>query len=444
VDTIAAIATSRGVGSISIVRVSGANSLDIAKKLSKKSNFTPRVATLTPLFNSNSEIIDEAIVIYFKTPNSFTGEDVVEFQCHGGIVVSDLILSEVIKYGARLAEPGEFSKRAFINGKIDLTKAEAVAKLIETKSIDAAKILARQLKGELKEFVQSARENLIEILAFVEVNIDYAEEDLPGDLIKQIELKLLDLRDELEQIYNSSKRREGLLEGFRVAIIGKPNVGKSSLLNSLLNYDRAITSEIAGTTRDTIEEEIRVGTHIIKIVDTAGIRLARDSIEKIGIERSIDAIKKSDIIIAMFDNSRAFDKEDEKILNELEKFKDKEILYVLNKSDLKNLFDVTKLNRDFIKLNLKKNPQEVVDKVEKILDLIANEDTLLLTSKRQLEAVMSACESIDRSVELLNEHQLELFAFCINEAIEAISSISTNFERGEILDKMFGNFCLGK
>ncbi len=443
-DTIAAIATSRGVGSISIVRVSGANSLDIAKKLSKKSNFTPRVATLTPLFNSNSEIIDEAIVIYFKTPNSFTGEDVVEFQCHGGIVVSDLILSEVIKYGARLAEPGEFSKRAFINGKIDLTKAEAVAKLIETKSIDAAKILARQLKGELKEFVQSARENLIEILAFVEVNIDYAEEDLPGDLIKQIELKLLDLRDELEQIYNSSKRREGLLEGFRVAIIGKPNVGKSSLLNSLLNYDRAITSEIAGTTRDTIEEEIRVGTHIIKIVDTAGIRLARDSIEKIGIERSIDAIKKSDIIIAMFDNSRAFDKEDEKILNELEKFKDKEILYVLNKSDLKNLFDVTKLNRDFIKLNLKKNPQEVVDKVEKILDLIANEDTLLLTSKRQLEAVMSACESIDRSVELLNEHQLELFAFCINEAIEAISSISTNFERGEILDKMFGNFCLGK
>ncbi len=291
-DTIAAIATSHGVGSIAVIRLSGPASLDIAKKLSKKNNFTPRHATLTSLYDSSDDLIDESLVLYFQAPRSFTAEDVIEFQCHGGIVVADMILNEVLKHGARLATPGEFSKRAFLNGRIDLTEAEAIAKLIETKSIDAAKILTRQMKGEVKEFVESVRENLVEVLAFVEVNIDYAEEDLPQDLMDQIKDKLDDLRIELKKTYDSSKRREGLIEGFKVSIVGKPNVGKSSLLNSLLNYDRAIISDIAGTTRDTIEEEIRIGTHLIKIVDTAGIREANDTIERIGIQRSKKANRR--------------------------------------------------------------------------------------------------------------------------------------------------------
>ncbi len=192
-DTIAAIATSHGIGSIAVIRLSGPKSLDIAKKLSKKDNFTPRHATLTTIYDESNDLIDESLIIYFQAPRSFTAEDVIEFQCHGGIVVADMILNEVLKNGARLANPGEFSKRAFINGRIDLSEAEAIAKLIETKSIDAAKILTRQMKGEVRVFVESVRENLVEVLAFVEVNIDYAEEDLTQDLMDQIKTKLYNL-----------------------------------------------------------------------------------------------------------------------------------------------------------------------------------------------------------------------------------------------------------
>ena len=443
-DTIAAIATSHGVGSIAVIRLSGPASLDIAKKLSKKDNFTPRHATLTSLFDSNSDLIDESLVIYFQAPRSFTAEDVIEFQCHGGIVVANMVLDEAINCGARLAEPGEFSKRAFLNGRIDLTEAEAIAKLIETKSIDAAKILTRQMKGEVKVFVENVRDNLVEVLAFVEVNIDYAEEDLPQNLMDQIKIKLDDLRVELKKTYVSSKRREGLIEGFKVAIVGKPNVGKSSLLNSLLNYDRAIISDIAGTTRDTIEEEIRIGTHLIKIVDTAGIREAHDSIEKIGIERSKQAIEDSDIVIAIFDNSREFDDEDRQILNMLNVYNEKDILHVINKIDLESKLDSSSLSKEVISLNSHKDADSIALEIEKILDRSSLDDSLLLSSKRQMEAVKTTYESIEMSVDLLTEGELELFAFHLNEAILSISAISRNFDRVEILDKMFGSFCLGK
>ncbi len=385
------------------------------------------------------------MVIYFKSPKSFTGEDIVEFQCHGGITVANMVLNEVIKAGARIADPGEFSKRAFLNGKIDLTKAEAIAKMIETKSIDAIKVLARQLRGELKNFVEEIREALVEILAFVEVNIDYAEEDLPEDLLMQIENKLSDLQIKLKNTCESSRRREGLVEGFRVAIIGKPNVGKSSLLNSLLSYDRAIISNIAGTTRDTIEEEIKIGTHLIKIVDTAGIREAHDEIEKIGVERSKYAIENSDIIIVMFDNSKEFDREDRKILSLLENIgKEKHILKVLNKSDLPRKINISKIGDDYIEISCKKGSEAVILRLKKILDETSKDDSLLLTSQRQILAVENAYKSIEHSIELINDGELELFAFDINEAINYISSITKGFERTEILDKMFGSFCLGK
>jgi len=390
------------------------------------------------------DIIDEAIVIYFRAPHSFTAEDVVEFQCHGGLIVADMILNEVLKNGARLANPGEFSKRAFLNGRIDLSKAEAIAKLIETRSVDGAKILARQLRGELQNFVQKIRDDLIEILAFVEVNIDYAEEDLPQDLLDQIAEKLKQITISLKNTYESSLKREGLIEGFRVAIVGKPNVGKSSLLNSLLDYDRAIISEIAGTTRDTIEEEVRIGTHLIKMVDTAGIRESNDAIEKIGIQRSIDAISSSDIVIAIFDNSRVNDSEDSIILDILNKFaKDKNIITVLNKIDLPNNFNKTLLN-EYLEISCKKDSRAIISKLKEILDGENQDDSLLLTSKRQMIAVKSAYEEIDHSKIVLNEGELEFFAFHINEAIMHISSITQNFDRDEILDKMFGSFCLGK
>ena len=428
------------------MRVSGPNALSLAKILSHKEAFIPRQATLCFLHDTMNDPIDQAIIIYFQAPHSFTSEDVVEFQCHGGVVVAQIILETLMAHGVRLANPGEFSKRAFLNGRIDLSEAEAIAALIETKSVDAAKMLTRQLKGELRDFVLHVRELLVEILAFVEVNIDYAEEDLPLDMLRQIETKLVNLHAKLLKTYESSKRRQGLIQGFKVAIVGKPNVGKSSLLNKLLSYDRAIISDIAGTTRDTIEEELRIGTHLVKIVDTAGIRQAGDVIEKIGIERSLKAIEESEIVIAMFDNSRASDEEDRTIMELLKEHAyDKHVLTVLNKSDLPSFFDRSLFGTDdIISLSCHESTHLLVDALNAILDTTERDDTTMLTSLRQLSAVKKAYETIEESLRLLTQGQLELFAFHINEAIYAISSITTAFERDEILDKMFGNFCLGK
>lgn len=441
--TIVAIATANGIGSISIVRISGVNALEIARKISRKNNFTPRLATLSYLYDSNNEIIDEALVLYFKAPFSFTGEDVIEFQCHGGIAIANIIIDEALKYGARIANPGEFSKRAFFNNKIDLTKAEAISKIIEAKSVDAVKLLARQLKGELTNFVNEIREDLLFMLAYTEVSIDYAEEDLPSDIFEQIKNKIEKIKIKLSNTLDASKRREGMIEGFKVAIIGKPNVGKSSLLNKLLNYDRAIISDIAGTTRDTIEESVKIGTHIIKIVDTAGIRNASDVIEKIGIEKSIQTINEADIVIALFDNSKVCDDEDRKILELIDENSDKEIIKVLNKSDLENRFDKSSIT-DFIELSTKEDINPLIKEVEQILDSNTFGDDMSLISKRQVSSVENTLYNINLAVQPLNNGELEFFAHFITEALESISSITRPYENDEMLDVMFGEFCLGK
>lgn len=441
--TIVAIATANGIGSISIVRISGANALAIASKISKKTTFQPRLATLSYLYDTNNEIIDEALVLYFKAPFSFTGEDVVEFQCHGGVAIANMIVDEVLKSGARLANPGEFSKRAFFNNKIDLSKAEAISKIIEARSADAVKLLARQLKGELTNFVNEIREDLLFMLAYTEVSIDYAEEDLPTDIYEQIENKLQKITLKLSNTLEASRRREGMIEGFKVAIIGKPNVGKSSLLNKLLNYDRAIISDIAGTTRDTIEESVKIGTHIIKIVDTAGIRNASDVIERIGIEKSIETLNEADIVIALFDNSKNCDDEDKKILELINENSNKEIIKVLNKSDLDNLFDKSILN-NFIELSTKEDINPLIKRVEQILDSNTFGDEMTLISKRQVSSVENTLYNINLSKEPLSSGELEFFAHFITEALENISSITRPYENDEMLDVMFGEFCLGK
>ncbi len=442
-DTIVAIATANGIGSISILRISGKEALKIALNLSHKKELKPRFATLSSVYNSNDEIIDEALLIYFKNPFSFTGEDIVEFQCHGGVAVSNIIMSEVIKQGARIAQPGEFSKRAFLNGKIDLSKAEAIAKIIEARSEDAVKLLARQLKGELSSFVNSIREDLLFMLAYTEVSIDYAEDDLPNDIFEQIEDKLNKIEIKLLDTLEASKRRDGLIEGFKVAIVGKPNVGKSSLLNKLLNYDRAIISDIAGTTRDTIEETVKIGTHLIKIVDTAGIREANDVIEQIGIEKSIEAIDEADIVISLFDNSKELDCEDEKILSLLEKNSHKQIIKVLNKIDLENRFDKSKLDK-FISLSTKQSINPLIYEIESLLDLNSSSDDMTLISKRQVEAVDKTLFYIKEATTPLKTGELEFFSYHITEALENISIITKAYEHEQMLDVMFGSFCLGK
>jgi tRNA modification GTPase len=443
-DTISAIATANGIGSIAIIRISGDGALEIAKKLTCKKDFSPRYATLCNIYDKNSDLIDESIVIYFKAPFSFTAEDVVEIQCHGGFIVAQSILKATIAYGARLATAGEFSKRAFFNGRIDLSEAEAIAQLIEAKSEDAAKILAKQMKGSLKEYIEKTRDDIIHMLAYSEVSIDYAEEDLPEDLVLQIETKLQELKKSLEKTLLASRAREGLMQGFRVAIVGKPNVGKSSLLNALLSYNRAIVSDIAGTTRDTIEEQVKIGTHLIRIVDTAGIREASDEIERIGIERTLEAIKESDIVIALFDGSRAADSEDEQIISLIKsEALNKHILHVKNKIDLEPKFLHVDIKFD-IELNSKESVDELIGALENIMNIANSSDEMMLISQRQISAVENTLRFIDEALSPLRDQELEIFSFCLNEAIKEMASITRPFENDEMLDKMFGSFCLGK
>ena len=443
-DTICAIATANGIGSIAIIRLSGENALSIAKTLTKRDTLKTRYATLSNIYNADDELIDESIVIYFEAPYSFTAEHVVEIQCHGGFIVAQSILKAALSAGARLANAGEFSKRAFFNGRIDLSEAEAIAQLIEAKSEDAAKILASQMKGSLKHFIEEVRDEIIHILAFSEVSIDYAEEDLPEDLVLQIKAKLDELHKLLNKTLQASKSREGLMQGFRVAIVGKPNVGKSSLLNALLNFDRAIVSEIAGTTRDTIEEQVKIGTHLIRMVDTAGIREASDEIERIGIERSLEAIEQSDIVVALFDSSRESDDEDMEIARLVEVAqRSKEVIVIKNKIDLEQKFSLEPLSFD-IKLNSKDDVTPLISALEKIMDVTNSSDEIMLISQRQISAVEETMKNIQEAFIPLEDQELEIFSFHLNEAVKEMASITRPFENDEMLDKMFGSFCLGK
>ncbi|HED1003398.1 TPA: tRNA uridine-5-carboxymethylaminomethyl(34) synthesis GTPase MnmE [Campylobacter jejuni] len=440
-DTIAAIATAHGVGSISIVRLSGERALEFALKLSHKTKLTPRHATFTKLFNQNNEIIDEAIMIYFKAPYSFTGEDIVEFQIHGGFSVSEVLLEELVSLGARLALAGEFSKRACLNGKMTPLKALNIQDLILSKSALAAKIIARNMQGNLGELLEKIRTDLVKTLAFVETSIDYADDDLPSDLLEQISTMCEENSKILKEIYTLSQSKKGLIEGFKIAIVGKPNVGKSSLLNALLSYERAIVSDIAGTTRDTIEESFKLGTHLLRIIDTAGIRESKDAIEQIGVALSKKSLEDADIILAVFDASRVQDKEDEKIFDLLANA-DKKIFWILNKSDLENVFKNTQ-NKNFIKLSAQKDITLLKEELQNYLNSFDSEG-IMVSSLDLINACKISSEAIFRAKGLLEESSLELFAFELNLAINELARFTKDFQRDEILDEMFGNFCLGK
>ncbi|EOI2934289.1 tRNA uridine-5-carboxymethylaminomethyl(34) synthesis GTPase MnmE [Campylobacter jejuni] len=440
-DTIAAIATAHGVGSISIVRLSGERALEFALKLSHKTKLTPRHATFTKLFNQNNEIIDEAIMIYFKAPYSFTGEDIVEFQTHGGFSVSEVLLEELVSLGARLALAGEFSKRACLNGKMTPLKALNIQDLILSKSALAAKIIARNMQGNLGELLEKIRTDLVKTLAFVETSIDYADDDLPSDLLEQISTMCEENSKILKEIYTLSQSKKGLIEGFKIAIVGKPNVGKSSLLNALLSYERAIVSDIAGTTRDTIEESFKLGTHLLRIIDTAGIRESKDAIEQIGVALSKKSLEDADIILAVFDASRVQDKEDEKIFDLLANT-DKKIFWILNKSDLENVFKNTQ-NKNFIKLSAQKDITLLKEELQNYLNSFDSEG-IMVSSLDLINACKISSEAIFRAKGLLEESSLELFAFELNLVINELARFTKDFQRDEILDEMFGNFCLGK
>lgn len=458
-STIVAIATPAGIGAISIIRLSGADSYNITLSLTHKSSLTPRYAHLCAIYDKDGITIDEAIVIFFPKPHSYTTQDVCEIQCHGGVVSARAIVELCYSYGARESNAGEFTKRAFLGGRIDLSQAQAIANLINSHSIQANKMLMRQLKGELGVFVKDLRENLLEILAFSEVHIDYSEE-VQEDYKESMIAKLNAIISKLDSIYELSLSRQSVIEGYTLSIVGKPNVGKSSLLNALLGAQRAIVSEIAGTTRDTIEENITIDGNIVRLVDTAGMRESGDEIEQIGIHRSKEAISRSDIVLALFDGSRALDEQDLMILDILRHTcKDKYLFVLINKNDLPQICDVNPLDEILNLCHKSKQTTPLLislkhtrEDITKILDLLRGiisaqsmpSNSVLLTSAHQLQCVKIALEALRDSQALLQDGALELFSYKIIEALDAIVRITKPYENDELLDKLFSNFCLGK
>lgn len=455
-DTIAAISTSLGEGGIAIVRVSGSRALKIVSGIFKGKNnkglesiktYTMRYGYI--IERETNEILDEVIVSYMKAPKSFTAEDVVEINCHGGVTATNNILMEVIKAGARIAEPGEFTKRAFLNGRIDLSEAEAVIDIIRAKTDLSMRSAVMQSQGKVSKEVINLREKLLEIIAHIEATVDYPEEDLEQITSDSVSIKLKQIIEMLDVILKNSEQGKIIREGLNTVIVGKPNVGKSSLLNALVKENRAIVTDIPGTTRDVIEEFISIDGIPIKIVDTAGIRKSNDVVEKIGVEKSIEKINESDLIILMLDLSREIDEEDREIINYI---RDKKSIVILNKKDLSqklNLDEINGFKSEYIIKTSAFSGEGIDNLKQSIKDLFFNgkieSKDILITNARHKEAVIKARENCISALEALsNTDAIDLASIDIRNAWLNLGEITGDTLEENIIDKIFSKFCLGK
>lgn len=448
-DTICAIATSVGVSAINIIKVSGKEAISIVNKLFTNDLTTKKSGTINyGYIKNNNEIIDEVLVSVFISPNSSTGEDVVEINSHGGISVTNKILELLLTNGCRLAEPGEFLKRSFLNGKNDLLEAESVSDLINAKTEVARKMSTKGLTGDLSKIVKDLRETLVNIIANIEVNIDYPEyEDAimyTNELLKD---KITEINNSLSKIVKESDKGSLIKNGINVGIIGKPNVGKSSLLNKLINEDKAIVTDVAGTTRDIVEGTIILNGINLNLIDTAGIRNTSDLVEKIGVEKSKSIIEKSNLVIALFDSSRPFDEEDLEILNNL---KDKKVIVLINKIDLEQKLDITKLKGfNIIQVSIKENKgiNELIDKIKEMFNLeeIENSDYTYLSNARQI-SIIKECLNIGKEIEKQNKLNtpVDLIQIDLQRLWEKLGELTGETYKEELLDEIFSKFCLGK
>ena len=449
--TIAAISTPIGHGGIGIVRISGEKALEIIAKILKSKNFssTPNNIVYGKIYD-NDEIIDEVLVSYFKSPNSYTGEDVVEINSHGGMLVVERILDLIIKNGATLAEPGEFTKRAFLNGKLDLSQAEAVIDLINSKTKAENNASIKQLEGELGTKIRSIKDSIIDVLVDLEANVDYPEYDIDQISREKVVNRVSEAVKDLCILSDSYEEGKIIKEGINVAIVGKPNVGKSSLLNRLLKEERAIVTEIAGTTRDTIEESIVYKGVVLNIIDTAGIHETEDIVENIGVSKSKKAIENADLVLLLLDNSSKISKEDIDLLNNL---KDKTKFVLINKSDINNtinemLYNYTNSN-ELMLISAKKNIgiTELLDKiVDKFLKQeIMNSKDIVITNKRHKEAIDKTIDAFNNILNSCKKNvPLDMISIDIQNGVSYLGEILGDSVSEDIINGIFSKFCLGK
>lgn len=446
-DTIAAISTTTGIGAISIIRLSGPESLEIASKVFTKD--LTKVETHTIHYGyikNNNEKIDEVLVSVMKAPKTFTKEDIVEINCHGGIATTNKVLEILLNNGARLAEPGEFTKRAFLNGRIDLLEAEATMDLISSKSDKARKMSLNTLTGETSNLIKDLRSDIVGIISNIEVNIDYPEyEDIEVLTNEKILPEIQKFKEKLEKIIKKSKDSKVIKEGIKVGIIGKPNVGKSSLLNSLLEEEKAIVTNVPGTTRDIVEGTIILDNVILNIIDTAGIRESDDIVEKIGIEKSLTIINEADLVIFILNNNEKITAEEKGLL---EKLKDKKKIIVINKIDLENKLDKSILD-NYIEISAKENIgiEKIKDEIKRLFNLgeLEASDLTYMSNARSISLLGKSLNNINDAIsEINNNSPIDIVEFHLKDAWNNLGEIIGETYTDELLDELFSRFCLGK
>ena len=454
-ETIAAIATAYGEGGIGIVRISGPEAFDILGNVfvqAKGTDIEARRVTYGKVIDRETgDTVDEAIAIYMKEPASYTGEDVVELQCHGSVVSLRKTLALVLRNGARMAEPGEFTKRAFLNGRIDLSQAEAVMDVVKAKTDKTFDVAISQLEGSLSGRINEIRVDLLDLLVNITVNIDYPDEDIEEMTYEGLKTSLSSIGDDIEKLLSTAGTGRMIREGLKVAIIGRPNVGKSSLMNSLLKESRAIVTEIPGTTRDTIEEALTVRGIPVYLTDTAGIRKTGDVIEQIGIEKAKEAFNNADFIIDIIDASSPLSEEDREILDYIG---DRKAMILLNKQDAGTVVIPTDIahispNSDIICTSLLtgEGVSEIEDKIEELVygGQIAQSSSIMVTNVRHEELLHRSKQAVGDALVLTeNMEQLDIIEIDVRNAYDLLGEITGETVTDEILDEVFSRFCLGK
>lgn len=440
-DTIAAIATPHGIGGIGVIRLSGPLSLNIAQQLSR-GEIEPGIIQFRHFYAAELQEIDHGIVLYFKAPNSFTGEDVIEIQGHGGPVLQDMLLSRLCELGARLAHAGEYSERAFHNNKLDLTQAEAIADLIESGSQAAAKAAIRSLQGVFSKHIHQLVEQVIQLRSYIEAALDFAEEEIDFLAESDIDLKLQHLIQSTHQILLQAEKGRVLNEGMTLAIAGQPNAGKSSLLNYLAGYDAAIVTDVAGTTRDVIREHIALKGVPVKIIDTAGLRDSTDVVEQEGIKRAWKEIENADVVLLLVDAIKGVTEQDEIILQRIKGLKYK---IIFTKSDLLDEAERQAITHPLVSTHTGSGIDQLIEELTTNFNDYNHDQTTFIARKRHVDALIRAESHLQNAAEtFMNTQSGELIAEDLRQSQKCLNEITGEFNTEDLLGRIFSSFCIGK